>query len=975
MGLFRLDLQEPEFRLHDGFLDRYVTRDVAWGPVGYVTYKRTYSRTKPDSTSEEWWETVRRVVEGTYRIQQRHCAYNNVPWIPQKATESAEDMFDRIFNFKFTPPGRGLWMMGTEYIEQHGSAALNNCAFVSTKDLAHDFAEPFCFLMDMSMLGVGVGGDTAGAGSLAIDAPKRSEFVEQIGDNREAWIDAVRVTLRAYTGSGILPTWDYSLIRPYGSDIKGFGGKAAGPDPLRTLLEDDIPKILDPLVGKKITSGAIVDLFNVVGKCVVAGNVRRSAEIMFGQPSDEEFLDLKNPELHAEEMESHRWASNNSIFAQVGMDYAEPAARTGKAGEPGYIWLDNIRRFGRMADPPDNRDHRAAGSNPCVPGFTPILTREGYRNIENLVGQTVDVWNGCEWSTVEPRVTGHDQRLVKVELSDGSYLHCTEAHKWMLADGSRVKAADLQKDDPLAKFDMPVVETGEVFEHAYEHGFFCGDGQINQSGSRGALLYGDKKQLFSDAGPEDAYGRRWIGFPRSIPEKGFVPEDARLEDRLAWFAGLCDADGTLTYNPNSISLSVSSVNKHVLDRVRLMLTTVGVQAKIGKMFEPMTRLMPDGKGGYKEYECQESWRLLINATDTYKLACLGLPCRRLKIEKLKPQRDARRFVRVVSVVPYGIEPTVYCFTEPKNNTGTFNGVVTGQCVEQTLESYELCCLVETFPAHHDSYEDYERTLKKAYLYAKTVTLLPTHNPKTNAVMMRNRRIGTSQSGIVQNFAKIGRRRHFTWCDQGYQYIQKLDRIYSDWLAVPTSIKTTSVKPSGTVSKLCGATSGIHYPPAEFYVQRIRFGFGSPLLKEFERAGYKLEPCVYTPNTMVVEIPVHEKHFYKAETDVSLWEQIGNAVAMQKWWADNQVSCTVKFDNSNPEKAASEIAAALELHQDELKGISFLPHAHGYKQPPWEPISEDEYNMRVDGIEMIRTNEATNDTVDKFCNGDKCDIVV
>jgi ribonucleotide reductase alpha subunit len=99
----------------------------------------------------------------------------------------------------------------------------------------------------------------------------------------------------------------------------------------------------------------------------------------------------------------------------------------------------------------------------------------------------------------------------------------------------------------------------------------------------------------------------------------------------------------------------------------------------------------------------------------------------------------------------------YCLTEPGDNQVVIEGYQVGQCLEQSLESYELCNLVETFPANHEDADDYMRTLKFAYLYAKTVTLLPTHNPRTNQVTLRNRRIGLSQSGIVQAFAQFGLR--------------------------------------------------------------------------------------------------------------------------------------------------------------------------------------------------------------------------
>ena len=129
----------------------------------------------------------------------------------------------------------------------------------------------------------------------------------------------------------------------------------------------------------------------------------------------------------------------------------------------------------------------------------------------------------------------------------------------------------------------------------------------------------------------------------------------------------------------------------------------------------------------------------------------------------------------------------------------------------------LCCLVETYPAHHDSLDDFQKTLRAAYLYAKTVTLVSSHDRETNAVMLRNRRIGCSMTGIVQAIHRHGYRRFLRRCDTSYQFVQALDQEMSARFAVLRSIKTTSVKPSGTVSILAGATPGVHWDHAPYYV--------------------------------------------------------------------------------------------------------------------------------------------------------------
>ena len=216
------------------------------------------------------------------------------------------------------------------------------------------------------MLGVGVGFDTKGAGSFIIKGPSETRKSETytIPDTREGWVDSLRMLLESYShGTGRID-FDYSAIREAGVPIKGFGGESSGPQPLIDL-HADIRRILDAEIGAPVSITSIVDIMNLIGKCVVAGNVRRTAEIVFGEADNDEYLDLKNYEVNPHRAE-YGWTSNNSIFAELGMNYEPSAERVRLNGEPGYAWLENMKNFGRMADAPDFKDHRAMGGNPCL---------------------------------------------------------------------------------------------------------------------------------------------------------------------------------------------------------------------------------------------------------------------------------------------------------------------------------------------------------------------------------------------------------------------------------------------------------------------------------------------------------------------------------------------------------------------------------------------------------------------------------
>ena len=159
-------------------------------------------------------------------------------------------------------------------------------------------------------------------------------------------------------------------------------------------------------------------------------------------------------------------------------------------------------------------------------------------------------------------------------------------------------------------------------------------------------------------------------------------------------------------------------------------------------------------------------------------------------------------------------------------------------------------------------------------------------------MLRNRRIGCSMSGIAQFIANRGVGALKDWMDEGYDHIQKLDKEYSDWMAIPRSIKTTSIKPSGTVSLLAGATPE-STSKADITFGECDFGIHSNLVPALEKAGYKIEPAFGSEDTTcVVEIPVDVGEGVRTLDKVSMWEQLSLAALAQRYWADNQVSCTV-----------------------------------------------------------------------------------
>jgi ribonucleoside-triphosphate reductase len=661
------------YRMQDEFFSDYRSRRPDFGfPVGAGntlgehSWITKYARTKEDGSRERFWEGLRRVIEGMYSIQKDHALRYRLPWNEDQAHRSAQEAYERAFAGKWSPPGRGLWIFGTELVNGKGdSSALQNCSFLSTALIGdmEDPSYPFTRQMDQNMLGVGVGFDVLGAGKIVLHQPGGA-FPFQVADSREGWCESLGALLRAFFLGRRMPVFDYSKIRPAGAPIRTFGGTAAGPEPLRKL-HVKLTEILSGREGQPLSSRDITDIFNLSGKCVVSANVRRSAEIALGLPDDEDFLSLKDWNANPERMGYDGWGhiSNNSVIAQSGGDYSHLARRIALNGEPGLFWLDVAQQHGRLCDPPDGKEYRTRGTNPCG--------------------------------------------------------------------------------------------------------------------------------------------------------------------------------------------------------------------------------------------------------------------------------------------------------------------------EQPLEDNELCTLVETFPSRHETLGDYLRTLKFSFLYGKTVTLLMTRWPETNEVMIRNRRIGTSMTGVAQFAEKHGWSELRRWQDAGYREIRRRDQEYSEWLGVRESIRVTTIKPSGTVSLLWGVTPGVHWPRERgFYVRTVREARTSPFAAAMRDAGYPCEPSVSDPdNIVVISFPV-EGPDIRSERDVSAWEKTALAAQCQRWWSDNSVSVTVTFS----EDEAEEIPAMLRAYDGQLKSVSFLPMAEGtYAQAPYQKVSREAWEeMRsrirpVDWDALYDSGKLPEPEGEMYCATDACEL--
>lgn len=261
--------------------------------------------------------------------------------------------------------------MGTDYIYERGSAALYNCSFVEIRDLAKDIP----WLMDFLMVGSGVGfGVSDIPQDVFTDFSNKETYT--IPDDREGWVESVRLLISSYLIEGSTEwEFDYSIIRPLGTPIRGFGGTASGAGPLKLLHQRIRSYFEDYSNGKINWTHLVANLANSVGVCIVAGNVRRSAEIALGSPTDDSFINLKNYEMYPNR-NNIGWMSNNSCRLITRNDFlrlSNIAEIIRDNGEPGVYNAINVQKYGRYGDESYGEDP-AIGINPC--GEIPLESYE-----------------------------------------------------------------------------------------------------------------------------------------------------------------------------------------------------------------------------------------------------------------------------------------------------------------------------------------------------------------------------------------------------------------------------------------------------------------------------------------------------------------------------------------------------------------------------------------------------------------------
>ena len=623
-------------------------------PISNRIWNEKYRLKRPDG------EPIDVTVEDTWRrVARALAAPEQVPseWEPR--------FYDAMENFRFIPAGRILAGAGTER-----SVTQINCFVMST-----------------------------------------------IPDSLDGIFTNLReAALTMQQGGGI--GYDFSTLRPKGSFVKGVEADASGPlsfmdvwdamcktlmsagtrrGAMMAVIRCDHPDVFE-FVNAKHKRGRLTQFnMSVLVTDAFMEAVKEDRQWILHFPCEAPFSDVE---------------PDNTRVLRARVLWDAIMRSTYDHAEPGVIFIDRVNAKNNL-----HYCEKIYATNPCFSADTIIVTDAGGKQIKDLVGQVVNVWDGDQWVTVDNfRVTGHDQPMLNIVLQDGSSFRVTPLHDMILEDGKHQFAQELHIGDKLEPSSVEYDGTVSI-RAAYLKGFLVGDGSLQRDSRPSLYLYEPKyccKQRLIDSASEitDTIVRT-----NAIENLGFVEQttdiqsslcmtglSVRMEELHAWcqdykaslpkeihcwdrrskcefIAGLFDADGAAMDKTNEFGYRLYSIHKNTLESIQTLLKSMGVRSKVTQM--------PGGT-----YQTQDCWRLTVAQAASIRLA------KQVRFARLQDFSDRTVIYNVrskantiASIEPSGIDELVYCCTVPTNHRLSLGvGITTGQCGEQPLPPYGSCLL-------------------------------------------------------------------------------------------------------------------------------------------------------------------------------------------------------------------------------------------------------------------------------------------
>lgn len=728
--------------------------------------------------------------------------------------------------------------------------------------------------------------------------------------------------------------------------------------------------------------------------------VHNSAQIALGD--DPDFAKAKTGEWWS----TYPWrtSSNNSILFTSRpsvSDLEDLLTYAYEFGEPGFINAETASR----------RRDNFRGVNPCLAGDTLVpVPGQGLVFIAELADKTVPVVDGNgNIVMAKAEKTGENQPLLLVRLSDGSEYRVTPWHEFVLVDGSKRQAKDLQPGDEL----MPPKGVEGAFgpihdpDRAYVDAWLIADGTWHNQARWAKLYLYPPKHKYKEAlekasgkqftGPDaqNRYVMVFTGESHALP-KDRVPDYVLRGDRetvLAFIRGYLEADGYVRKSKTKgWAVQVVSVHKTFLQQLQALLVLLGVHSSIAKLRNGGKHPLPDGNGRYEEYNTRTTYRLVVsNPTKLVTMLGWDTPAR--------GGYNVQKKVRVVAVEDTGERADVFCFGVPTTQSFDLPTCHSGNCSEILLDDSGVCNLVTlNLMAFAKSpswdgvdWQDLFITARTLTRHAIRIALLefPEGFERWNLVQERDRLIGVSFTGYGNfvDYLNLTPSQQSEFLKKLREVIHKEAREYAAWLGIREPILKTTVKPEGTLSLLPGVSHGVHPDWAPYYFRRVRMSKVDAVAQALKALGMTPYPAPETgaktleeAHTWVYEFPV-KSPAKRTVYEYTALEQLERYKLVMQHYTDHNVSITVNFERHE----IPEIARWIYENWNHYVGISFLrKDTSVYPLQPLEAITEEQYKVAkllmpdlsrlketVDAIE--RGDYQATDDLDPSCATGVCPV--
>ncbi len=976
-----------------------------WGMLGYITYKRTYARrlnenNDNDETTEEFRDTILRILNGCQKQLKVNFTNNEL-----------ERAYKYLMGLKCSVAGRFLWQLGTETVSKLGIMSLQNCAFVKIDEPIR----PFLWIFDVLMLGTGVGFNIQKENIdklppvLDVDIiitrkdTKDADFI--VPDSREGWVSLLEKVFETYFYKGKSFTYSTVLIRSAGTKIKGFGGVASGPEDLVKGI-NYIQGILNKRKGTKLTSVDCLDIVNIIASVVVAGNVRRCLPVGSKVHTNKGIINIEDIIVGDDVMTVKGYRKVKAVFYQGNQEICEIPTCHGsfkctRNHKMACYDEDKKSYYWKTAEELVKGDKLILSGSPCegntnikLPSFSytsrkdRIISPELSYNIAFLFGFL---------SSVDTKI---DENTESVIINCGSHELLLKFVEIIYKFGNTLRVVtDIDKVRNI--YVLTIISknfTNYIKEHFNNNiPYFINEAIIStRMGFIIGIIESNMTKIYDD--------NEFKGISIDLRTSSFASHVSNLLFSCGiihkidkYIITISDAYSITLLNKYELSnksypVIIDKEELVYLYNTRIKLTEVEDYIKLGS-----------NQNTY-DIEVEEMHEFFCNGYLTHNsaLICLGdyddidyLNAKRWDLGNIPNWRCMSNN----SVVCDNIDKLPEEFWNGYNGNGEPYGLINlelsrkigrikdgdkfpdpdvegyNPCAEQSLANYETCCLSEIYLCNIQSYDELKDIATIVYRICKHSLLLGCHQKETEKIVHKNLRMGIGITGYLQSTQE-----QKSWLTDLYEYLREFDVEYSKKIGAPTSVKLTTVKPSGTLSLLAGVTSGAHPAIYQYFIRRIRISSSNTSLIELAKSHhYYIEyqknfDGTDDKNTMIIEFPCCYPEGTILAKDMSAVDQLNTIKELQTNWSDNSVSVTVYYKLQELDEIKQWLR---ENFQFNVKTCSFLLHNdHGFKQAPFEEISKEQYDELIKKVIPItngKINVISDSELTSDCAGGACPI--